>query len=210
MIVGIGHPRCGTGFTAGLLRSSGVQVGHERLGRDGIVSWMALSGRESVPWGHAIGPLAEDFRLFCIARSPLAAMGSILPENDNRRSIGWRATVIWEKLGVDMFSHSEVPQTGLGFALASFAYWYRIALDLRPEIIFRVDREEDDASLTSFLGRPVQRSSGIELNSRPHIRRENWRISQLSNFPRPLLYTAIDVAEALGYPEDAKAISARI
>ncbi|RNF33872.1 hypothetical protein [Paracoccus methylarcula] len=210
MLVGIGHPRCGTGFTAALLRSGGVQVEHEKIGKEGIVSWMALSGRESVPWGHAIGPLTEEFRLFCVARSPLAAIGSILPENNNRRSIGWRAMVIWEKLGIDIFSRSEVPQTGLGLAFASYAYWYRMALDLRPGIIFRVDRQEDDAGLAAFVGQPLQRGSGIETNSRPHIRRDDWRIEELSDFPRPLLYTAIDVADALGYPEDAGVISARM
>lgn len=210
MFVGIGHPRCGTGYTAALLQRCGVKVGHEKIFADGIVSWMALSGRESAPWGHAIGPIAGDFRLFCIARSPLAALGSILPENNNRRSIGWRASVIWDKLGIDLFSHSEVPQTNVGFALASFAFWYRIALDLKPEIIFRVDRTADDSILSAFLGKPVIRSPGIEKNSRPLVRRDDWRLSELADFPRPLLYTAIDVAEELGYPEDAKVIAAQI
>lgn len=208
MLIGLGHPRCGTAFTSSLLRKAGMGVGHEWIGRDGMVSWMALSGRESVPWGHAVGPVAGH-RLFCVTRAPLSAIELIMPENNNRRSLGWRAGVIWEKLGIDLFCAAELPQTDLGFAVASYACWYRVVLDLAPEMVFRVDRPEDDAKLAAFVGRPIDRSTVQDRNSRAGIR-GRWRPEDLAEFPRPILYLLIDVAEALGYPEDAARIAAQI
>ena len=39
-ILAVGHPRCGTGYAASLLQQFGLDVGHERAGRDGLSSWM--------------------------------------------------------------------------------------------------------------------------------------------------------------------------
>ncbi|MFK4998907.1 hypothetical protein ACI2OX_21260 [Bacillus sp. N9] len=36
----LGHPRSGTGYMAYLLRQFGYGIGHERMGKDGISSWM--------------------------------------------------------------------------------------------------------------------------------------------------------------------------
>lgn len=82
-LVGLGHPRCGTHFTASLLTSAGLQVGHERIRRDGMVSWMTVAERDAVPWGESYGDLGPRLRssLFLVARSPVTAMRSILGED---------------------------------------------------------------------------------------------------------------------------------
>ena len=41
-ILGIGHPRTGTGYTSALLKSWGLNVGHEVWEEDGIVAWQCL------------------------------------------------------------------------------------------------------------------------------------------------------------------------
>jgi len=41
-ILGVGHPRTGTKYTAKLLQSWGLDVGHEEWKKDGIVAWQAL------------------------------------------------------------------------------------------------------------------------------------------------------------------------
>jgi len=66
----VGHPRCGTGFTAQFLRQMGLDVGHEADGKDGLASWMfAVDGavpyaqspvarrREAMRWGALIQPV---------------------------------------------------------------------------------------------------------------------------------------------------------
>jgi|7_EtaG_2_1085326.scaffolds.fasta_scaffold67174_2 hypothetical protein len=35
----LGHPRCGTGYSAELFKSYGLNIGHERMGSDGISCW---------------------------------------------------------------------------------------------------------------------------------------------------------------------------
>ena len=41
-ILGVGHPRTGTGYTSALLKSWGINAGHEKFEEDGIVAWQCL------------------------------------------------------------------------------------------------------------------------------------------------------------------------
>ena len=55
-ILGVGHPRTGTGYTSKLLESFGLLVGHEKLKRDGLVAWqmtmpLDIFGKQ-LPWVH--------------------------------------------------------------------------------------------------------------------------------------------------------------
>jgi len=45
-VLGVGHPRTGTGYTSKLLQSWGLQVGHEKWEEDGIVAWQCLLPQE--------------------------------------------------------------------------------------------------------------------------------------------------------------------
>lgn len=38
-ILGVGHPRTGTGYSSKLINSFGLDVGHEELRKDGLVAW---------------------------------------------------------------------------------------------------------------------------------------------------------------------------
>lgn len=42
-ILGLGHPRTGTGFTSVILQYWGLKVAHENMGDDGIVAWQLIS-----------------------------------------------------------------------------------------------------------------------------------------------------------------------
>ena len=47
-ILGIGHPRTGTGYTHSIMNSWGLKVGHERMANDGIVAWQLVN--PNGPW----------------------------------------------------------------------------------------------------------------------------------------------------------------
>jgi len=53
-ILGVGHPRTGTGYTSKLLSSFGFSVGHETLQNDGIVAWQVMLSskdfKNGIPW----------------------------------------------------------------------------------------------------------------------------------------------------------------
>lgn len=48
MFIILGHPRCGTGFTASILQQYSLDIGHEKLGKDGISAWF-LACKNDLP-----------------------------------------------------------------------------------------------------------------------------------------------------------------
>lgn len=209
LIVGLGHPRCGTGFTASLLQSAGLDVGHEKMGADGIVSWMAVAEREIVPYGSGIDKL-RGHKAFCAVRSPLAAIPSIIPENGRPRSLAWRAQVIWEKRKVDICSRPFVPPNNIALAVASYVHWFELCLERKPKVIFRIDREEDDARLGEFVGRDLRRTPDLRTNARPRVRFQGFKPQMIARAGSELVTRFADLADRLGYPEDAATIRAQL
>ena len=202
-IVGIGHPRCGTGYTASLLQKWGKDVGHEYHHQDGIVSWMIASNRSSVPWGDGVPIIKPNFKCFTIARSPIDAIPSMIPEASNLYSFGFRAQVIWQELGIDITNEKNVPQTEIGMSLGIWALWMKIVLNRSSKHIFRIDRDEDLPLLAAFLGlEPILNTDNIHLNSRPEIRDNNFKIENFSKFPVPLAKITLNMCLKLGYQED--------
>lgn len=208
--VGLGHPRCGTGFTASLIQTGGLDVRHERVGENGIVSWMLAGERYQNPYYDALGKL-EGFRnIFCVARSPLAAIPSIIPENAVRRSFRWRMQVLRDKTGKNPMRDPAVRGNPLLCAVVSYTLWFELSLRFDPRIIYRVDVPADDAVLSRFIGRTVTRSDGTERNSRPKVRYTDFAPDMLAELPSHWLRRFSSLAGELGYPEDAKLIEAHI
>ena len=210
MIIGLGHPRCGTGFTSGLLKAGGLDVPHEKPGKDGMVSWMAGSGRVLVPWGRSIpNPDGiKEKKVFCVVRSPLKAIPSIIPENQNIRSFAFRSQVIWDKLGIDLASDRRWRKRPVSTAIASYAFWYQVNLLMKPEFIFRIDKPDDDAALGSFVGAEISRDDEIHRNSRPKRRGPEFTTDQLDGVHPTLLEALAELARKFNYVEDAEAIEA--
>tara|TARA_A100001391_G_scaffold192983_1_gene167729 strand:- start:429 stop:1145 length:717 start_codon:yes stop_codon:yes gene_type:complete len=201
-IVGLGHPRCGTLFSTNLIRTCGLDVGHERKGADGLVSWTLLGEREKVPWGHGLGPLAPFKRIFCAARSPLAAIPSIVPENRRPRSIKYRNRILLTKSG----KYLQYVDNPVALALESYTRWFALALNHNPGVIFRIDRPEDDAALSDFVGQPLKRAAEIHTHARPKIRFDAFSLEMLTDVPVGVITQTLTMAERLGYPEDAETI----
>ena len=205
--VGLSHPKCGTTFTSSLLRSNNLDVGHERIHLNGIISWMLVAQRQTNPWGDALGIFHPHHLKFAIARSPLSAMISIMAENRSTRSFAWRCQVIWDLFQIDLLSPLVAPQKPLNMAIMSYVLWYEAILNTNPLIIYRVDHEEDDKLLAELTKTVIVRNNNIKRNSRPGQHYDlSFNPSMLKQVPRYLCLRLAAIAENLGYPEDAKTI----
>lgn len=216
MIIGLGHPRCGTGFTASLLQQNGLEVGHEEIGADGIVSWMQVARRGSSPWGATLTDYPPEATLFLVARSPLGALNSVATENQQIRSIGFRAEVIWEQCGVDIFAHDN--QSGdpaiydfLGWAVMSLAHWYDLCLTQNPAMVYRVEQPRDDGALGELVGREiVRKGKKIWRNAygaHKVSERLDYAMDELYRVPAQHLTKLVEVTHRLGYPDEAEILA---
>lgn len=203
-IAGIGHPRCGTGFTASLIQTAGLDVGHERVGKDGIISWMLPGRRYRNPFGDAIGPIDEFRNILCTARSPLQAIPSIIPENHPGPSLRFRRQVLREHLGESGIGNPRA--NPVQSAVESYTKWFELCLSFNPSVIFRVDVPDDDLLLSDFVGAKITRSNDVHRNSRPKIRSKSFSPRDLIKVDRDLISRLAVVSRRLGYQEDADTI----
>lgn len=106
LITGCG--RSGTRYVSYLIDQLGLDVGHERMGRDGIASWYMAVASDRSPFG----PASADYLFKIIlhqVRHPLA----VIPSTLSFKGRSW--DYICENLGLD--PHQEPLRLGL-------AYWY--------------------------------------------------------------------------------------
>ena len=139
LILGVGHPRTGTGYTAKLLQSWGLDVGHEKMGEHGTVDWSLAPASKSIWIGGA------DFRewdwehiIYCI-RDPRTSIPSIVyTENVGKTSENFR-----KEMGVSPTSSK------IGDAIMSIIKWDEYIRKLNPNLIFRI--EDESKKLFDYL-----------------------------------------------------------
>lgn len=147
-ILGLGHPRTGTGFTTKLLKLWGLKVGHEVLKEDGIVAWqLALT---KGPWlfiKDIENTIKHDTLIYNV-RNPKTSIPSIVfTENTVQASKSYRI----DKGGV-IKSENKVE-----FAINSILAWDRHIQNKRPDIVYRI--EDESEKLFNFL-----KDSGYDVN----------------------------------------------
>ncbi|WBU60110.1 hypothetical protein [Paracoccus albus] len=172
---------------------------------DGIISWMLPGERYRNPYRDAIGPLGDFHRIFCVARSPLDAMNSIIPENADRSSFAFRRDILSARFSETLPERQSDPE-GILSSVISYTLWFELCMSFLPQLIYRVDRPEDDALLADYVGKPIIRSEEINRNSRPKKRSASFTPEKLAGFPDEWLVRFADIAKGLGYPEDAETI----
>ena len=146
----IGHPRCGSGYMSKLLGYFGLDVRHERMGKQGISSWMFAVEDERNPF--ALDPLSVSRKnthfasVVHFVRDPRTAVPSILRENLNsEKSYAFRRKHILEAFGVDL----DEAQSEVERALLSYLYWNKIIE--RQQVDLRVRVEEAEQATRAFL-----------------------------------------------------------
>lgn len=141
-ILGLGHPRCGSGYTASLLSALKLDVGHEEMKTDGIVSWMFASDHEA-PWAKNEGARSKAFKHFEYVihhvRDPREAIPSIIRDNIySPPSYQYRKNVIKQNFSIDM----DTFDSHLERAVVSYIYWNELCLGLNPDITYRIEDQE--------------------------------------------------------------------
>lgn len=129
LILGVGHPRTGTGFTAKALTDWGLEVGHEAMGRDGMVAWQLAV---PPPWLFIqdVKPFDHQVLIYNV-RNPKTSIPSIVfTENINPESVNFRL-----QHGVQR-SNNRVEH-----AILSILRWDFIINRLRPDITYRIEDE---------------------------------------------------------------------
>ncbi len=149
-ILVVGHPRCGTGFAARLLNQMGLDIGHEKDGRDGISSWMFAVDAPQYPF--AADPIARSRKALaweiCLqpVRDIATAVPSIMRDNlYSEPSCAFRRDQIKAALGVDL----DAAQSNFERAVLSLVSWSRIIAEMQPDLWFRI--EDGDQVLADFL-----------------------------------------------------------
>jgi len=145
-ILVIGHPRTGTGYTAKLLQSWGLDVQHERMGKDGISHWgMAVGGDNPVIFSNFIDNITfNDIKwetiIYCV-RDPKTSIPSIAyTENTNKESFEYRM-----KWGKFLNRDNEIINS-----INSITSWDRlIHNNVKPDFIFRI--EDESRKLFDYL-----------------------------------------------------------
>ena len=152
----LGHPRSGTGYMARLFQTVGRDVGHEKLGIDGIASWQWAVATDVVPWGEPRGARESlaAYEVIHVMRDPVAAVSSVACTE--APSEAWRRRWIHIPVG------SPIER-----AIWSLLQWnllvrsqrvdHTTSLDGAPELVARLTGEEPDHE-AAFASR----------NQRPH------------------------------------------
>lgn len=131
----IGHPRSGTGFAAKVLQAAGRDIGHERLGADGISSWMWATRRPVVPWGDGVpSDTLTAKHVAYIVRQPLELVNSVafterasedyrraflplMPADANAFERAVLSIVCWREIAAQSWPQAEF------VALEDFVHW---------------------------------------------------------------------------------------
>lgn len=93
-LIGLGHPRSGTAYFSKRASDYGLKVGHEKMGLDGISSWLWTAKQKEVPWGPGFAPPQEgtiDLPIY-ILRDPIPLIGSVYYTEG--ASVEWRASML--------------------------------------------------------------------------------------------------------------------
>lgn len=131
----LGHPRSGTTFMSELFQRFGYDIGHERMGKDGISSWMfAVDDYQVFP---DLTLNRKDYTFDYIImnlRHPLDIISSTYyTENVFRKSLAYRK----KHINLDGLNKVEV-------AVKSVLDWYKIIELQRPNLIVCIDKNPEE------------------------------------------------------------------
>lgn len=140
-IIGIGHPRTGTGYTSKLLASWGLAVGHEEIKTDGVVAWQLIKEHGPYPYAKDIFERPKYEYLIYNVRNPFDSLPSIVYTEDVKNpSFNFR------------LNECKIPlkeKNPIDNAIISLTYFDRLIEKMQPDFMFRV--EDQNKELFEFL-----------------------------------------------------------
>jgi hypothetical protein len=137
VILGLGHPRTGTGYTHQILKSWGLKVGHERMEKDGIIAWPLV--KKEGPWLYIDTMKPGDaynyqFIIYNL-RDPKTSIPSIVhSENTNEDSVKFRN----EEFGINLTGNP------VEAAINSILRFDELIKERNPDFIFRIEDQSEE------------------------------------------------------------------
>ena len=153
-ILGLGHPRTGTGFTSKTLKTFGLKVGHEELERDGIVAWQLVEENGPWPWMVRFNKLTDvrpDFDyLIYNTRNPKTSIPSMIYSDDDHRFKAFDITSLEYRRSIGVpVSNNRVEQ-----AILSITTFDKIIESMNPDVVYRI--EDEYKKLYDFVNTKVK------------------------------------------------------
>ena len=196
LVLGLGHPRTGTGHTARIMKSWGLRVSHEGMDLHGIVAWQLAP--DAAPPLIAMNRERKLFRNMYVydaivynVRDPFYSLPSIA--FSEIYSLEWRS----------FWGNFKLQPNILTMAIESLLSWDNMIINKNPNITYRIEDQDD------YLYRELEKLfpdvvkwTDLEVNkahnSRPH---DGWdKLSGfISDVPHHLLEKLNDYAEKYGY-----------
>lgn len=160
-VLGIGHPRSGTGYTAALLSSWGLKVGHEIMEEDGIVAWPLAADTDTYIYLRDYEGVYEyDTTIYCV-RDPRQTIASLVyTEDEKDSSLQFRT------------EHGKFNKktNRVENAIASILAWDKLCL-LKTDFTFRVEDQAED--LFNFLKDKMEITWSTEIINVPQNTRQH-------------------------------------
>lgn len=158
----MGHPRSGTGFMAELFQQFGYDVGHEKMGKDGISSWMFAVCDKQVFVDTTLN--RKDYKFDYVitnVRHPIDIIASTY-YTEGAKSLAYRKKF--------------VPLEGLNeieMAAKSVLEWYKLIELQKPNLHISIDKSPEKhllQFLRKFEGNKVQpvKEKIRKVNERSH------------------------------------------
>jgi hypothetical protein len=203
-ILGIGHPRTGTGFTSYSLQKWGLDVLHEAIGKDGIVSWFLTFSTGNYLWQSEFRERPKYDHLIYNVRNPITSLPSIVyTETPHTIRSGFKTgdsftvnTRPVEK--IDFISHrwravhinGMERENPIENAIRSICGFNDIIRDLKPDVTYRI--EDQSKLLYDYLKFDYDNIEWVD-DQTPYNTREHSSFEQmLSDFP-PVMDVYIDM-----------------
>lgn len=195
LILGLGHPRTGTGYTSKIMKSWGLRVGHEYMDKHGIVAWQfATEAHPPIIAMNKFPTLCKyDWEFDTIVynvRNPYNSLLSIVAET---YTLNWRGK----------WGNFEITENVLLNAIKSLLSWDNMIMSKNPTIIYRI--EDEGRLLYDKLHEQypdILRWNDVEIgvihNSRKH---EGWDELQkyIPSVPETILEELNDYSQRNGY-----------
>lgn len=172
-ILGVGHPRTGTGYTAKLLNTWGLDVGHESFKEDGIVAWQ-LAVKKG-PWVFIKDNIEAEYehKIYCV-RNPRESLPSIVyTENTIDHSYKYRISKCAKALIGNPLEN----------AIKLLLAWdEKIINDIKPDIIYRIEHDSE-ILYNNLKERGLVLNEYTDINTKINQRVHNSFEKMMEEFP---------------------------
>ena len=210
----VGHPRCGTGFTANILNQCGFDIGHEADGKDGLSSWM-FAVEDEAP--YALDNIAKRRaaltwdKLILPIRNLETAVPSVMKENRYAPlSYDYRRRHIKKSKGIDLNNLS----TNFERAVVSILNWVDLIEDLNPDLVFTIENQYKKLIEFAQDTHPEKFSSPESINSKPYNANKAYKKKRYdkevissddwSSLPESVWNRVIHYCEKYSYPRPTR------